>query len=89
MVCLSVCLPVPQVAASGGQLSIVKGLYSSLLSELQSAAAAAGSQQAQLTTLQAENERLRQQLVQGWGHNQGRQVDAGGSSSQKRAHDLL
>lgn len=52
-----------QVDAAGGQLSVVQDLYSSLLTDLQTAAAAVGTQQSQLTALWEENERLRAQLL--------------------------
>jgi hypothetical protein len=70
-----------QVDASGGQLSVIEGLYSSLLQELASAAAAVGSQTDRLTALQETNSRLRQQLLAG--------RRGGGGGAVVHAHDLL
>jgi hypothetical protein len=75
-----------KVGAANGQLSVIEGLYSSLLEELQSAAAAVGKQTDQLVALQEQNERLRAQLISS---RAGVLPDGRSSMAAAHAHDLL
>lgn len=72
-------------------MSVIEGLYSSLLDELQSAAAAAvGAQADRLTALQETNSRLRQQLLVGRrGGGGGCGGRAAAAAAVVPAHDLL
>jgi hypothetical protein len=75
-----------KVGAANGQLSVIEGLYSSLLEELQSAAAAVGKQTDHLVALQEQNERLRAQLISS---RAGVLPDERSSTAAAHAHDLL